>query len=332
MKHILPTFLSAGLICLLLGSAALGQGFTPIDVGAQEKQPTPSTAASTDGQKLVAEAARRVFDEAAIAADLRYKIDAFGHELVGTGRYLQLGAGAGKLLRLELKMQVADQPATLQEICGPQYYYVRRDVPPGEPTLGRVDLHQFRNMLAARLDQPRQIMPSDGWIMLGGLPRLLASLEQNFQFAAAEPQNLEFNAGDGQVQRLPIWVVEGAWKPQRLAAASGRDADELKPGQLPEQLPDRVRLVLGRTTGVLPLFPYRVTYLRLPKAAGAAPPAGAATAKAEPPHEMLTLELFNVHRKGDIDPREFDYNPAGQKLEVQDLTTAYLQRYGEQRR
>jgi hypothetical protein len=73
-----------------------------------------------------------------------------------------------------------------------------------------------------------------------------------------------------------------------------------------------------------------VTYLRLPKAANDA--AANSTAPAAAPREMLTLELFNVHRKGDIDPREFDYNPAGQKLEVQDLTTAYLQRYGEQRR
>jgi hypothetical protein len=326
MKRILPSFLpTAIIVTLLLTSAAWGQAFTPIDLDADR----PAAAdGEIDGQQLVAEAARRVFDESAVAADLRYKIDAFGHELVGTGRYLQLGAGADKLLRLELKMQVAGKPATLQEICGVREYWVRREVPPAKPTLGRVNLTDLRLTLGMRLDEPRQIMPTDGWIMLGGLPRLLASLEQNFQFGPAEAQSLQFSAGGGKVERLPIWVVEGGWKKERLAAASGRDADKLRPGELPEQLPDRVRLVLGRTSDVLPLFPYRITYLRLPKPAAA----GTTAAKAEPPRELMTLELFNVHRKGDIDPREFDYNPAGQQLEVQDLTTAYLQRYTDQRR
>jgi hypothetical protein len=330
MKHILPSLLSAAsVVILLLTSAARGQGFTPIDLGDSRQ----NEATTTDGQELVAEAARRVFDEAAIAADLRYTIEAFGQELVGTGRYLQLGAGANKQLRLELKMQVAGKPATLQEICGEQYYWIRRDVPPSPPTLGRVNLTNFRSTLAMRLDEPRQIMPTDGWIMLGGLARLLASLEQNFRFGPAEARSLSFNAGGGQVERLPIWIVEGAWKKDRLAAVSGRDADKLRPGELPEQLPDRVRLVLGRTTDVLPLFPYRVTYLRLPKPkAERAPADDKASAQAERPRELLSLELFNVHRKGDIDPGEFDYSPAGQQLQVQDLTTAYLQRYADQRR
>ena len=324
MMHILPSFLSAALVYLLLASVVCGQAFTPIDLNASR----PSEAATAaNGQELVAEAARRVFDEAAVAADLRYKIDAFGHELVGTGRYLQLGAGANKLLRLELKMQVAGKPATLQEICGAREYWVRREVPPAKPTLGRVNLTDLRRTLAMRLDEPRQLMPTDGWIMLGGLPRLLASLEQNFEFGPAEAQSLQFSAGNGKVERLPIWVLEGGWKKERLTAASGRDANKLKPGELPEQLPDRVRLVLGRTSDVLPLFPYRITYLRLPKPIEA----DSTAAKAEPPRELLTLELFNVHRKGDIDPREFDYSPAGQQLEVQDLTTAYLQRYTDRR-
>jgi hypothetical protein len=318
----------------VLATAATGQGFTPINLGAPRSGEKP---AKTSGQKLVAEAARRVFDEAAIAADLRYKIDAFGHELVGTGRYLQLGAGADKLLRLELKMQVAGKPATLQEICGPDTYWIRRDVPPAPATLGRVDLRTIRQSLAASLDEPRQIMPSDGWIMLGGLPRLLASLEKSFEFGPADAQNLEFTGEDGLVQRLPIWVVEGRWKPGPLGAVAGKEAKKLKPGELPEQLPDLVRLTLGRTSDVLPLFPYRVTYLRMaPPKDETAPASGAGQGSTPPvdhttaPRELLTLELFNVHRKGDIDQGEFDYNPANQQ--VQDLTTAWVNRFGGEKK
>jgi hypothetical protein len=319
------------LVQLLLASVALGQGFTPIDPAASRPKPA---AAATDGQQLVAEAARRVFDQPAIAAELRYKMDAFGHELVGTGRYLQRGAGADKLLRLELKMQVADKPATLQEICGKDYYWVRRDVPPAPPTLGRVNLQQFRRILAqGNLDERRGILPTDGWIMLGGLPRLLASLEKNFDFGPAQAAELPYTAADGSIKKLPIWLIEGDWKPERLTAITGRTPDKQKAGELPEQIPDRVQLVLGRTTDVLPLFPYRITYFKLaPKEANAktAGDAGEGEATAvdvgAAPRELLKLELFNVYPKQDIDPREFDYQPAGQ--EVQDLTTAYLQRHG----
>ena len=330
----MPTFLSAAvLLNLLVAIAAFGQAFTPINPAIARPK---SAAAERGGQELVAEAARRVFDEPAIAAELRYKIDAFGHELVGTGRYLQRGAGAEKLLRLELKMQVADKPATLQEICGKDYYWVRRDVPPAPPTLGRVNLQDVRRMLAAtNSDQPRDILPTDGWIMLGGLPRLLASLEKNFDFGPAVAAELPYTAANGSIKQLPIWVIEGNWKPERLTAITGLTPDKQQAGQLPEQLPDRVQLVLGRTTDVLPLFPYRITYLKLPpgKDAAARPSSGAgqgsAPAENAPdPRELLKLELFNVYPKRDIDPREFDYQPAGQELQVQDLTTAYLQRYG----
>jgi hypothetical protein len=320
MKSNLPRVLSAvAIVQLLLAAAVLGQGFTPIDIAAAQNNEKP---AETDGQALVAAAARRVLAEAAVAADLRFKVEAFGHELVGSGRYLQLGAGAEKLLRLELKMQVAGKPATLQEICGPRYCWIRRDVPPAAPTLGRVDLQDLRQALARRaIDQPSGVMPLDGWLMLGGLPRLLASLDKNFDFGPAKAEELQYKSSDGTIKRLPTWVIEGEWKPDRLAALLGQSVDQPPPAELPEQIPHRVQLVLGRTEEILPLFPYRITYLRLPKV----DEQGRAGELA--PRELVKLELFNVYPKSDIDPREFDYQPAGQELEVQDLTTAYLQRF-----
>src|SRR5262245_30052525 len=72
-------------------------------VGSQ-KAPVQTDRAPASGQQLVAEAARRVAAEPAISAELRFVIDAFGHELVGTGSYSQLGAGPEKLLRLDLRM------------------------------------------------------------------------------------------------------------------------------------------------------------------------------------------------------------------------------------
>jgi hypothetical protein len=253
---------------------------------------------------------------------LRYKIDAAGHVLVGTGSYLQLGAGPEKLLRLELKMHIGDLPASVLEIRGPDHYWIRRDLPPAPVTLGRVNLVSLRQSIVRGRQLAPGSMPTSDWIMLGGLPRLLAALEQSFDFSPAAAEELKFTAADGKsIESLPIWTIEGRWKPDRLTALSVADPAKTDEAALPEQLPSRVRLILGRNTGVLPLFPYRVTYLR---------PAGEGQGRAgeggsDPPlREVVTLELFNVQRKDDLDARQFDYNPGTQ--EFQDLTTAYIQR------
>jgi hypothetical protein len=271
------------------------------------------------GQQLVAEAAKCLASEPAISAELRYKIDAFGHALVGSGSYLQFGAGSEKLLRLELRMQVGDKPAIVQEIRGPESYWVRRDVPPTPPSLGLVDLKKLRKALAQSNDPAASgVLPQGEWIMLGGLARLIGSLEQNFAFDKPRAEELRFNAADGKsLVRLPIWIVAGRWKPEKLAALVGRESG--KTGALPEQLPGRVELVLGRTDDILRLFPYRITYWHTPVAKAH----GTKDASVAEPRELLTLELFNVSRKP-IDPREFEYQPGDQ--EVQNLTQFYVQR------
>jgi hypothetical protein len=261
-----------------------------------------------------------VSGEAAISAEMRYRIAAFGHTLVGTGNYLQYGQGLEKLLRLDLRMQVGDKTATVQEIRGSESYWVRRDVPPAPPSLGRVDLNQLRKSLAAgTVPSAGDVLPQGEWIMLGGLSRLIAALEQNFAFGEPRSEELQFQASDGKsTVRLPIWVVTGEWKPERLAALTAREPGKSK--SIPEQLPDRVEMVLGRTEDVLPLFPYRITYWRT----AAADAKSKKDAVDAPPRELLTLELFNVSRKR-IDEREFQYQPGDQ--DVQNLTPFYVQRY-----
>jgi len=264
--------------------------------------------------------------EPAISAEMRYKIDAFGHELVGSGGYLQFGAGPEKLLRLDLKMQVGQRLATVQEIRGYDSYWVRRDVPPAPPSLGRVDLKQLRKSLSpSPIEDAGGVLPQGDWLMLGGLARLLTALEHNFAFDEPRAEELQFDAADGKSRlRLPVWNVSGKWKPERLAALVGQQPK--KAASPPAQLPDRVELVLGRTDDVLVLFPYRITYWQS-TASKAKPPNAKAVSDAstDAPKELLTLELFNVSRKP-IDLREFDYQPGDQ--DVQNLTQFYAQRYG----
>jgi hypothetical protein len=308
MKHIFSSL-------LLIGLATL----------AGETRAQSQETSAPSGQVLVAAAAKNVENESAISADMRYRVDAFGHQLVGAGSYLQQGTGAEKLVRLELKMQVAGQAATLQEIRGTDYYWVRREVPPAVTTLGRVDLREMRRSLELSSDaRPGDVLPTSGWIMLGGLGRLMTALESSFEFGLPKADELKFTAADGQsIERLPIWVVEGHWKPDRLAHLNSASAAKKTAPKLPDQLPDQVEIILGRTKDVLPLFPYRITYTRTGEPTGTAGQGRGG----EPPvrKELLVLEFFNVFRKTDIEAGLFEYNPGDQV--VQDLTTAYVQRY-----
>lgn len=283
--------------------------------------PVPRSPAPS-GNDLLTQAAARLASEPAISAELRYQVAAYGHELIGTGSYLQLAAGEERLLKLELKTQVGDQPALLQEVRGEDFYWIRRHVPPNPVWLGRVNLRQLRRSAAPALDAPTDVLPQAGWIVLGGLPRLLSSLASNFDFEAPRAEELEHYAADGKtIETSPIWVLAGRWKPDRLKLLTGKDSDQ--PGDLPDQLPDRVELVLGRTEKLVSLFPYRVTYWRTPKpdknrARSASPPE---------PRQVLTLDLFNVSRR-EIDRSEFLFD-AGEQ-DVLDLTASYIQRAGSE--
>jgi hypothetical protein len=283
-----------------------------------------SVSPTVDAQRLVAEAGRLVAAEPAIGADLRYRVEAFGQDLIGSGSYFQWGEGPEKLLRLELKMLVGEQPATLLEIRGRETYWLRREVPPTLPVLGRVDLRKFRKSVAPLPTDARAAAPASGWLLMGGLPRLLLALEQNFAFSSAQQDELQFKSSEGDsLVRLPIWKVEGEWKPERLAALTQKQPSRL--GVAADHMPTRVELVLGRTDDILPLFPYRVTYLRAADEASAAGSRGEGAA-----HEqtLLSLEFFNVSRRGGFDPALFDYQPGEQ--EVQNLTTSYVQRFREE--
>ena len=120
-----------------------------------------------------------------LSADLRYRIDAFGHELAGQGSYQQLGQGPEKLLKLELKIQVADQAVIRQEICGPTFYYIRRESPlapavagPRQPAAG------------APGDRPRSgsrspPIPAKSGFCSAGCPSCSSRCTSNFDFADA---------------------------------------------------------------------------------------------------------------------------------------------------
>lgn len=303
-------FLAPDFLDRLAPASAAGQG------GAE-------AAETADGQRLVAESARRLLAESSIKANVRFRTTAFNHDVIGIGAYLQLGDGPEKLLRLEMKSQVGDQTAALQEICSEDEYWVRRDLPQLSTTVGRASLRPIRQAIGRMAKDPH-VDPIQTWIVLGGLPRMMEELHRSFVFGPATASEVEFTSADGRgVDRMPVWIVEGEWRKERLDFLTGNKTPE-DLSKLPKQLPTRVQLILGRVEHSFPLFPYRISYMRpRGEASGAGESPTTDKSKWEP---LCTLEFYGVYHTSDIDPREFAYDPGDQ--EVADLTQHFMVRLG----
>jgi hypothetical protein len=312
MKYKLP-ILSIVVVALVIAAAVRGQLPQTVTRDKIEAASTPSTApvstptapTSVDGNDLVAQAAQKLLSTPGIEAKARQSVDVFGQRLVGTGHYLQLPNASSPMLRLDFKMQVGDGAITLQQIADGNTFWIRRDQPDGERSLGRVSLRRLRRVA----NQGKRPTPPSMWLALGGLPKLMNSLVQYFDFGPAEPI---------VIRQLPLWKVEGTWKPDALAQLLADDngpAEAVDRNALPDQLPHGVTLVLGRDA-VTPLFPYGVFYFREKQDEVGQ---GRATRRG-----IVSLELFEVRLRPDLEPRHFHYIPGDQ--EVEERTDEYIAR------
>ncbi len=291
---------------LLIASGAGGCGWklpgfnaasTPAAATAREgkKKHDPSDRGEpTTGQQLVAAAARQMVKEPSLEAKVRHRININGQELFGTGLYQQLGAGEEKLLRFEMKTQLDDQTATLQEICSDRFYWIRKDLPQGGKSLSRVSLWQLRDAIR-RAEEIKPIAGANRWMMLGGLSRLLEEINRSYDFRPPQP---------GHLGSVPVWVINGE------ATADFRQKLNIEADTVPPQFPSHITLTLGRDN-ILPLFPYRLEYQQ---------------GRGEGAKTLMSMELFEVRRRSDLDPRSFEYNPGDQ--EVEDVTRTCLTRLG----
>lgn len=250
------------------------------------------------GETLVDQAVQQIAASKGLETRIRMQVRLFGHQLVGSGSYRQAAAGSDRLVRLELKLQLVSGTSSFQQIRDRRFLWTRSEFP-DRTQLTRVDLRRVEAQLGAEWEK---VTDADGaaasWIAMGGLPALLSSLNQNFQFETARPEVV----GAGS---LPVWTVEGRL---RGGGGSATATENASTSDTPEPIPQRVRLVLGRGEP-LPLFPYRVEFLR-------------ETEKG--PTSILTLEFFEVRRVSRLDPAVFEYEPGDQPVE--DETDAFLNR------
>jgi hypothetical protein len=270
----------------------------------------PNVPPGGEGQQLMRRATVQLASCRSLQLQLRQQVNVFDKNLVGSGVYLQQQTEQGLALRLELKLRVDQTLTSLLQVSDGQAMWLRRDLP-GGASLGRVDLTRIRAELsnsasAAPVTLPT-VTPPIGPFAVGGLPRLLAGLEEHFTFAA--PQPARFADSD-------VWLLEGSWQPSVLARLLPDQQERILNGQtpdldrLPSHLPTDVQVVLRQTD----LAPLRIDYRRISDARGA---------EAAGDRSLLCMEFYDIRHDIQLDERLFTYQPGTQ--DVQDLTDRYLE-------
>jgi hypothetical protein len=316
MKTSLPIFSLA----IAATFAAPAQAQSPLGFAEQGSVAAiqPASSGNQDAEALFERVERNLDAIGSLSAKVRNQVDLFDHQVTGAGRYLQQGRGLRQLSRFELKSQVAEGTFTLLEVSDGRSFWTFRELP-GGPSLSQLDLERIESQLRASTHVGGATRP--GSPPIGGLPKLLAELRQNFQFV----RSAETQLGDRRV-----WVIDGQWRPERLAAAVPEQRGAIEAGKtvevkkLPAHLPEHVLLYVGQAD----LIPYRIEYLRRGDTSNGAGQGGLLPGY----RTMVTTEFFDMRVNVPIDSREFVYQPSGltqpKGLKVIDATDAYLKSLG----
>ena len=265
--------------------------------------------------------------------------------LFRSGSYLQLAGDDAIRSRLELKMQVADRVASLLQVNDGRFSWLRDDLD-RDPRLVRIDLRRLReessgidprvagqaaedasaggegqgreseelefvaagepNLLDRDKQGTRESTLRRPWALLGGLPRLICDLDDNFEFEAPR----ETRRGD-----IPVWVIQGRWRTEALARLLPNQRQRIVEGkplsqsQVPPFVPHAVRLTLGRDDA-LPGFPYLIEFLRTEGRSWQPRQAN----DSEQLALMVSMEIYEARVPAEIDASLFKYNPANQDV------------------
>ena len=246
-----------------------------------------------------------------VDAKVRQKVRLFGEPLAGFGSYLQQGQGTDMLVRFELRMQVAGQVGSLLEVGDGRYLWRDQQMPSGRK-VSRIDLRRVFTRLEQEQDAARHgelAMSMGQHLAMGGLPKLLASLADNFEFSTA----VESHIGE-----LPVFAFRGVWKRDKLReiVQGHNKASKLVNVQSPpDHLPHNVLLLVGQDD----LFPYVIEYR------GRVLERDSGTDKAGQRETLVLMELHEVRLGALIDSRQFVYKPGA--VRVKNQTDQFLRRF-----
>jgi len=278
MKKTSPSF--AGLRVTLLTALIIGS------IASWDRGAIAQTHHQVTAEEVLRKALERAESYHSISAKIRHQSDLFGRSLVGTGSYHQIGQGAEKRFRFELRMPIALKLSTRLEVCDGEYLWVHETF--GDKSqLTQIDMRQVRRAVA-RAKRPTGTMGATGLLSVGGVPLMISTLQRSFDFSATATTE----AATGR----RLWTLHGVWKKEVLAQLLGDKLDKSGAGQggrrkLPGHLPDAVTINLGRDD----FFPYEITYLRINDDATE--------------RQMVAIQWFAVRINESIARRLFVYEP-----------------------
>lgn len=224
-----------------------------------------------------------------ISAQLVETVVMFDRSVKMDGRYLQT---ADHRLRFEVKLRVGGTVGSLVEVCDGEILWSRQDIGK-EQQVTRRNVKQILEAAQKAGNIPQNVLAAD--LGLGGLPSLLATIEQSFDFDGLK---------DDTLRDRPVVTIQGQWNAAMAANLRG----QLPEGQLPPYVPDVIRITLDRETG----FPHRIMYLKkVPERDTLRP--------------LLTLDFLDVKLGEPIDPSEFTF-VVPERIQPVELTERYLQK------
>jgi hypothetical protein len=253
-------------------------------------------AAASGGKRTPASELKRAREQllkaSSVSATVVETITLFEKTYKAEGKYLQKTSPRPNEwnMRLELRVKLGDSAGSLLEVCDGEVLWTRTEVDFGkkrerrerkELMLTRRNIAEIMSA-ARRLGDPKTETALIASAGLGGLPALIAAIEQDMKFS---PEMKEETLRD-----RPVVVISGAWTDAYAAKLRGPAGQAAS--LLPAFVPDSVRVSIDRETGV----PLQVLYLKkLPGRKFSRP--------------LLTLDFLDVALNEPINSNEFDYEP-----------------------
>jgi hypothetical protein len=276
----------------------------------------------TIGDRLLLEAASRLERRRSVTARLRHQATFQGEQLFGVGSYWQ--EGRGDQLKVRWELQIAGQDSRLLQVSNSRFRWLDCELPVGR-TVTRVDLRQLRAVLAA--PGSGEIRPGEAsWspsqmdvtAICGGLPRLLATLTENFNFLPPQAMRL-VPAQGGPATGVPLFAVVGHWKSEKLAALVGSQPSPARQGESPAETGSQSPAAISQPPGRIPqevlllvdqtdLFPYRIEFRAL-ESRQTVDSTGRPVPYQLSQRPIVVLEFSNVVFDIPIAAGHFDYAP-----------------------
>jgi hypothetical protein len=335
MKNTLPRLWAVAV--LLFGSAAIApvvpHSATRVARGADAGAAPAGAPSVSSGDRLLTQALVQLERRRSVTTRLTYDVWLRGERLSGRGSYWQQGNGED--LRVRLELQMIGQGCNLLQVSNGRALWIDRVLPIGR-TVSQINLRELRSDPVLAAESFDQIRPGEAsWsptqpdvlACYGGLPRLLASLSENFTFMPRQAMRL-VSPGSPPQASIPYFAVVGHWKPEKLAMLAGPASSVERQAPEPEgaqsRFPQEVLMLFGQAD----LFPYRVEYRQRETQPSAGPNLPAATYQLSA-RPTVVLEFSDVAFDVPIAVGQFDYAPGD--VDWVDQTATVLERLHRQR-